>query len=68
MAELLGKQAAVLMPSGTMTQQIALRVHADRRDASVVVWHPHCHLAVPELVAHERLHGLHGRPSAGATA
>jgi len=26
-AELLGKQAAIFMPSGTMTNQIALRVH-----------------------------------------
>jgi hypothetical protein len=29
--ELLGKPAAVFMPSGTMAQQIALRIHADRR-------------------------------------
>jgi threonine aldolase len=60
-AELLGKPAAVFMPSGTMTQQIALRVHADRRNRRTVLWHPHCHLAAHELEAHERLHGLHGR-------
>jgi threonine aldolase len=59
--ELLGKPAAVFMPSGTMTQQIALRVHADRRNRRTVVWHAQCHLAAHELDAHERLHGLHGR-------
>jgi threonine aldolase len=60
-AELLGKPAAVFMPSGTMTQQIALRVHADRRNRRTVLWHPHCHLAAHELDTLERLHGLHGR-------
>jgi threonine aldolase len=60
-AGILGKPAAVFMPSGTMTQQIALRVHADRSNRRTVLWHPHCHLAVHELDAHERLHGLHGR-------
>jgi threonine aldolase len=60
-AGLLGKPAAVFMPSGTMTQQIALRVHADRRNRRTVLFHPHCHLAAHELDAHERLHGLYGR-------
>jgi threonine aldolase len=49
------------MPSGTMAQQIALRVHADRRNRRTVLYHPQCHLAVHELGAAERLHGLHGR-------
>jgi threonine aldolase len=30
-ADLLGKPAAVFLPSGTMGQQSVLRVHADRR-------------------------------------
>ena len=60
-AGLLGKPAVVFMPSGTMTQQIALRVHADRRNRRTILWHPHCHLAVHELDAPSRLHGLHGR-------
>jgi threonine aldolase len=62
-ARLLGKPAAVYVPSGTMGQQIVLRVHADRRNRRTVVYHPQCHLAVHELAAHERLHGLHGRPA-----
>jgi threonine aldolase len=60
-ASILGKPAAVYMPSGTMAQQIVLRVHADRRNRQTVLFHPQCHLAVHELGAFERLHGLHGR-------
>ena len=60
--ELLGKPAAVFMPSGTMAQQIALRVHADRRGRRVVAFHPTCHLELHEDKAYQRLHGLVGRP------
>ena len=64
-AKILGKPAAVYVPSGTMGQQIVLRVHADRRNRRTVVFHPQCHLAVHELGAFERLHGLHGRAAGG---
>lgn len=64
-ATILGKPAAVFMPSGTMAQQIVLRVHADRRNRRTVLYHPQCHLEVHELNAHERLHGLHGRAVGG---
>jgi len=64
-AKILGKPAAVYVPSGTMGQQIVLRVHADRRNRRTVLYHPQCHLAVHELEAHERLHGLQGRPVGG---
>jgi threonine aldolase len=60
-ASILGKPAAIYMPSGTMSQQIALRIHADRRNRRTVLFHPYCHLAMHELGAHERLHGLFGR-------
>jgi threonine aldolase len=59
---LLGKPAAVFLPSGTMAQQSVLRVHADRRGRRTVVWHPHCHLDRHEDRAYQRLHGLVGRP------
>jgi len=59
---LLGKPAAVFMPSGTMAQQIALRIHADRRGRRVVAFHPTCHLELHEDKAYQRLHGLVGRP------
>jgi dTDP-4-amino-4,6-dideoxygalactose transaminase len=39
-AELLGKPAAAFFLSGTMAQQIALRVHADRLGRHTVVFHP----------------------------
>src|SRR6476660_8654567 len=61
-ATLLGTEAAVFMPSGTMAQQIALRVHADRRGRRTVLFHPRCHLDRHEERGYERLHGLYGRP------
>jgi threonine aldolase len=64
--ELLGKHAVVFMPSGTMAQQIALRVHADRTGRRVVAFHPTCHLELHEDKAYQRLHGLVGRPVGNA--
>jgi threonine aldolase len=60
-AELLGKPAAVFLPSGTMAQAATLRIHADRRTSRTVLWHPHCHLAAHENQAYARLHNLVGR-------
>ena len=57
-AELLGKQAAALFPSGTMAQQIALRIHCDRRRVGTVAFHPTCHLELHEHGAYAHLHGL----------
>jgi threonine aldolase len=59
-AALLGKEAAVFMPSGTMCQQIALRVWASRRGTCNVAFHPKCHLETHEERGYQRLHGLHG--------
>lgn len=61
-AQLLGKPAAVFVPSGTMAQQSVLRVHADRRGRSTVGFHPACHLDQHEGRGYQRLHGLTGRP------
>jgi threonine aldolase len=60
-AALLGKPAAVFCPSGTMAQQMALRVHADARLSRTVAFHPECHLDHYEGRGYERLHGLRGR-------
>jgi threonine aldolase len=57
-AGLVGKEAAVWMPSGTMAQQIALRVHAGRKGRNVVAFHPQCHLEAHEEHAYRTLHGL----------
>jgi threonine aldolase len=62
LAELLGKPAAVFLPSGTMAQAATLRVHADRRGRRTVLWHPDCHLDNHEGQAPARVHGLLGRP------
>jgi threonine aldolase len=59
---LLDMPAAAFMPSGTMAQQIALRVHADHRRSNVVAFHPTCHLELHEDRAYQRLHGLLGLP------
>ena len=56
----LGKPAAVFMPSGTLAQQAALRVHADRRGVRAIGFHPTCHLEIHEDKAYQRLHGLIG--------
>jgi threonine aldolase len=58
-AGLLGKEAAVFMPSGTMAQQIALRIWCDRARSIHVAFHPLCHLEIHEQNGYRRLHGLH---------
>jgi threonine aldolase len=60
-AALFGKPSSVFMPSGTMAQQIALRIHAGRTGRNTVAFHPTCHLEVHEQSAYSRLHGLHAR-------
>jgi threonine aldolase len=57
-AQRLGKEAALFFITGTMAQQAVLRIHADRRRRTGVVFHPKCHLDVREERAYERLHGL----------
>jgi threonine aldolase len=46
------------MPSGTMAQQIALRIHAGRRGIDTVAFHAQCHLEAHEENAYQALHGL----------
>ena len=62
-ASILGKPAAVFLPSGTMAQQITLRVHAEHRSRSMFVCHPACHLDWHEGRGYQRLHGLTCRPA-----
>ncbi|MEO8753955.1 MAG: beta-eliminating lyase-related protein, partial [Casimicrobiaceae bacterium] len=59
-AALLGLEAAVFMPSGTMAQQIALRIAADHAGTTLVAMHPTAHLELHELGAYTRLHRLEG--------
>lgn len=60
-ARLLGKEAAVFMPSGTMAQQIALRIWAERSGRRAVGFHPTCHLELHERKGYQLLHRLSGR-------
>lgn len=60
-AQLLGKEAAVFLPSGTMAQQIALLIWAGRTGRRVVGFHPTCHLELHERKGYELLHDLSGR-------
>jgi threonine aldolase len=59
-AALLGKEAALFLPSGTMAQAITLRIWADRAGRRAVAFHPTCHLELHEEGAYRLLHGLHG--------
>ncbi len=58
-AALLGKEAAVFLPTGTMAQQIALRIWAERSGCRTVAFHPMCHVEGQEKKAYQLLHGLH---------
>jgi threonine aldolase len=61
LARLLGKPAALFLPSGTMAQQIALRLHADAAGCRRVAFHPTCHLELHEFRAYGELHALEAR-------
>jgi threonine aldolase len=57
-AAALGKEAAAFMPSGTMAQQIALRIWSERTGRGTIAFHPTCHLEIHEARAYSLLHGL----------
>jgi threonine aldolase len=61
-ADLLGKPAAAMFPTGTMAQQVAMRIHADRRGIRTIAFHPQCHLEVHEAKGYQLVHGLVGLP------
>jgi threonine aldolase len=59
-ANLLGKPAAVFMPSGKMASLIALRIWADRAHNADFGMHETSHLELHEEHAYRKLHGLRG--------
>jgi threonine aldolase len=61
-AGLLGKQKALFFPSGTMAQQSALRVHAERTGRHAFAGHPQSHLHVWENQGYSAVHGLRFHP------
>jgi threonine aldolase len=57
-ASLLGKQSALFMPSGTMAQNIALKIWAQTRQSNDVAMHPTSHLLLHEQNAVQALYQL----------
>ncbi|MEH7009306.1 beta-eliminating lyase-related protein [Neobacillus niacini] len=58
MAKYLGKESAVFFPSGTMAQQIALRIWCDQKGIKKVAYHPLCHLEIHEADGLKELHHI----------
>ncbi len=58
MAGFLGKEKAVFFPSGTMAQQIALRIWCDEKASAKVAYHPLSHLEIHEEDGLKKLHGI----------
>jgi len=58
MAKLLGTESAVFFPSGTMAQQIALRIWCDEKGSKKVAYHPLSHLEIHEEDGLKELHGI----------
>jgi threonine aldolase len=57
-AEMFGKPAAVFLPSGTMAQQIALRIWCERSHNFTVAMHPTAHPEFAEQFSYQFLQGL----------
>ncbi len=54
----LGKESAIFFPSGTMAQQIALRIWCDEKSIKQVAYHPLCHLEIHEQDGLKKLHHI----------
>ncbi len=66
-AELLGKEGAVFVPTGTMANQVALRTHTEPGDRVLV--HRRAHIVINEVGAGAAISGvsMHGFDSADGT-
>src|SRR5688572_31511152 len=62
-AELLGKEAAIFMPSGSMTNQIAVRIHCKPGDEFIC--EAGCHIYNYEQAAYAQLSGVAARTVEG---
>ncbi|QUG40297.1 low specificity L-threonine aldolase [Psychrobacillus sp. INOP01] len=58
MATYLGKESAVFFPSGTMAQQIAVRIWCDEKGVKKVAYHPLSHLEIHEEDGLKELHHI----------
>ncbi|TDV40682.1 threonine aldolase family protein [Actinophytocola oryzae] len=66
LADLLGKPRALFFPSGTMAQQVALRIHAERTGRQTFTAHPANHLDLWEQRGYAAVHGLRYHPAGDA--
>ena len=62
-AEILGKLSALFFPTGTMVQQVALRIHAERTGRRAFTAHPTNHLELWEQHGYSAVHGLRFVPA-----
>ncbi|WP_409291408.1 threonine aldolase family protein [Peribacillus sp. SCS-37] len=58
MADYLGKESAVFFSSGTMAQQIALRIWCEKKGVKRAAYHPLSHLEIHEEDGLKVLHGI----------
>ncbi|WP_298473952.1 aminotransferase class I/II-fold pyridoxal phosphate-dependent enzyme [uncultured Psychrobacillus sp.] len=58
MAKLLGKGTSAFFPSGTMAQQIALRIWCDEKQLNQVAYHPLSHLEIHEMDGLKEIHQI----------
>ncbi len=58
MAVLLGKPAALFLPSGTLAQGVALKIHTEQRKQKRIALHPTSHLMLHEHQGYQELWGL----------
>ena len=57
-ADLFGKESALFLPSGTMAQQIALKIWCDKKSNYNVAFHPTAHLEFAEMLGYQFLFNL----------
>ena len=60
-AAMLGKPAALFLPSGVLAQSLALKIHCDKRNKTTVGLHSTSHLVLHEQDGYRKLWGLHGK-------
>lgn len=57
-ASMLGMEAGLVLPSGTMAQLVALRIYAERAKSQHIGMHPTSHVELHEHRAYSHLHNL----------
>lgn len=56
--KILGKESAFFFPSGTMAQQIALRLWSDEKKSLTIAYHPLAHLEIHEQDGLKEIHHI----------